>query len=139
MITAPPGSIYAQILDLVRQYPGEYSDRPLWVGRVCVAGVPEVADSPLPRRWVDRMREAGMLRPPRVRLAPHVKPHHIEREDGQARAILEALLCVEDGLSAADLARIVAGSEDPSGAFERCLQGLYRDGLCTPPGAVWAR
>lgn len=121
MITAPPGSIYATILDLVRRYPGEYSDRALWVGKVCIAGVPEVGETALPKRWPERMREAGMLRPARVRLAVHVQAalregdrHHIEREEGQARRILEALSASDDGLGVGDLALAVGSG--PSGS-----------------------
>lgn len=138
MISAPPGSVYAAILDLVRAYPGEYSDRPIWVGRVCVAGVPEVGDRALPKRWPERMREAGLLRPARVRAAAHVQWSHVERLDGQARRVMEMLLWQADGLALGELVEALGGDEAASGALKETLAALYRDGLATPPAAVWA-
>lgn len=138
MISAPEGSVYATIVALVRAYPGEYSDRPIWVGRVCVAGVPEVGERALPRRWPERMREAGLLRPARVRLAAHVVDRHVARLEGQARRVVELLQAADDGMGVGSLVEALGGDETASGALKETLQGLYRDGLVTPPGAVWA-
>jgi len=149
MIRAPDGSVYAEILAIVRTYPGEYSDRPIWVGKICVAGVPEVGDRALPTRWPERMREAGMLRPARIRLAAHVQEAraryaaHVEvrrmvYQSDQERAVWALLWTSEDGLLMGELVAALGGDEAASGALKETLQGLYRAGLATPPGAVWA-
>jgi len=70
---------------------------------------------------------------------PHVTYDRIKgRYEGDAQDILIALFIVgAEGLDVGKLAEIVCGGE-PSGAFERTLIDLYRDGVCSPPAALWA-
>ena len=84
------------------------------------------------------MRAAGLLRPARIRLVAHVEDRHIERTEGQARTVLELLRASEDGLLMGEIVAALGGDEAASGALKETLAGLYRDGLATPPGAVWA-
>lgn len=132
------GAITARwLLADVVAYPGEMSDRRICHGKICVAEVPQVENPP--SRWVERLREQGLLRPARVRLMPHVKAATMARYEGDARAILLILATVrEDGIEVGELTRRVVGVDNPSGAFERTLTGLYRDGVASPPAGLWA-
>ena len=150
MISTRPGSPAALLLAEVVRYPGELSDRRICYGRICVAERPEVGTSP-PSRWVERLRAAGLLRPARVRLMPHVTPSRIiDRLSGQEREVAMMLLAArdaapspdEDGLTPGDLARALGlldadGRPDASGALERTLSDLYRAGYASPPAALW--
>lgn len=115
----------------IRRYPGELSDRPIQLGRILICSPIQVGIRP-PSRWVERLREAGLLRPARVRRMPHVTS--AARLDGQEREIMTRLLDAgDDGLSLRDLA-----GGDPSGALEETLRDLYRAGYASPPAGLWA-
>lgn len=140
MISTAPGSFAALALEQIRAWPGEYADRQIAYGRIVVADVPQVGIRP-PTRWVERLREMGLLRPARVRRMPSALLPRIgmlgarwtwlEGEEGR---IMEALVCAgDDGLGVAELA-----GGDPSGAMERTLIELYRAGYASPPAALWA-
>ena len=136
VISIAPNTRGRALLQAVVDYPGEHADRRIAYGKIIVAAPPEV-DNP-PSRWVEKMREAGWLRPARVRCMPHVRASHIARYGGDAERAL-SLLWTEgaNGIEVGELARLVTGA-DPSGAFERTLIDLYRDGVCSPPAALWA-
>ena len=135
-----------EALDLIARFPGEYSDRPIRYGRVTVADVPEVENPPLPSRWVESCRAAGLLRPARVRAMPAARTPRIGQTrgerwmelDGQAFEIMLQLVAVGPaGIAVGDLARRFNGTDDPSGSMERTLIDLYRDGYASPPAALW--
>lgn len=141
-----PDGATARALDLIAQFPGEYSDRQIRYGRVVVADVPDVGESPLPSRWVERCREAGLLRPARVRAMPSARCPRVGQRtgerwmelEGQAFEVMLQLVTVREvGIGVGDLARLIVGSEDPSGSMERTLIELYREGYASPPGALW--
>ena len=79
-----------------------------------------------------------MLRPARIRVAAHVEDRHVERVEGQGRRVLDLLRASEDGMETGAIVAALGGDEAASGALKETLAGLYRDGLATPPGAVWA-
>lgn len=149
MISTKPGSFAALALAQIVRYPGELSDRRICYGRICVAEPVQVGISP-PTRWVERLRREGLLRPAAARLMPHVTRERIERLDGQDRAVLRLLAGSTaaagtdgDGLTPQVLAECLGlydadGQPDPSGALERTLSELYRDGYASPPAALWA-
>lgn len=135
MISTRPGSFAALAAVEVRRYPGELSDRRLTYGRICVAEQLQVG-IPAPTRWVERMREAGLLAPARVRRMPHITIERLARHalSEQERRVMLALLVAGNGGLAVDELAI---AEEPSGALRETLADLYRAGLASPPAALW--
>lgn len=131
----------AEMLSLIRRYPGEIAARRICIGKVCIAEGPD-AGGDLPKRWVEDCRRRGLIAPARVRRMAHaLQPRRGDTtgerwtyETGQSLEVMRMLVKAGDlGCKVQDL----AGTADASGALEETLAGLYRGGLASPPAALW--
>lgn len=140
MISTAQGSPGRALLAQIVAYPGELADRQIRYGRIVVCEPPEVQDPP--QQWVHKLRTLGLVAPAAVRRMPSSLQPRVgftlgerwQYLDGDALRMMSALVAAgEEGLKVQQLAL----GDDPSGALERVLVDLYREGYASPPAALW--
>lgn len=128
----------APLLAEIAHYPGELADRKIRYGAVVVCDVPTVGIPPV-KRWVERLREVGLLRPARVRAMPTATTRRVARLCVTREQRIMGLLLGAgvEGLAMTEISEALDGAHDPGGTLEEAVVELYRGGLASPPAGLW--